>query len=68
MKRSQTVKILVESMGCYDSWEQQCDYMLKQLEDAGMLPPIQNPSLIEDTYHGGQKHGPTLRVWDEENS
>lgn len=40
--------------------------VLDIIEKAGMLPPVQNPSLVEDTYHGGQKHGPSERVWDNE--
>lgn len=40
--------------------------VLDIIEEAGMLPPVQNPSLVEDTYNGGEKHGPALRVWDKE--
>lgn len=39
MKRSDAIKIMVETMGAYDSWEEQCSYMLSQLEKAGLLPP-----------------------------
>ncbi len=39
MKRSEMVKKLMETMGCYDNWEKQCGYMLEICEDEGMLPP-----------------------------
>lgn len=40
--------------------------VLEAIEEAGMLPPVQNPSLVEDTYHGGQKHGPAQHIWNKE--
>lgn len=39
--------------------------ILDAIESEGMLPPVQEPSIIDDG-NGGQKHGPALRVWDKE--
>jgi hypothetical protein len=39
------------------------DFIEKEL---GMLPPTQTCKMVPDTYHGGEKHGPAQRVWDEE--
>jgi hypothetical protein len=39
MKRSEAIKELIETMGAYDSWADQCDYMLTVLEALGMMPP-----------------------------
>jgi hypothetical protein len=40
--------------------------ILSYLEDIGMQPPVCSPSLVEDKYHGGTKHGPAERRWDDE--
>lgn len=39
MKRSEMVAKLIQTVGTYDSWRDQCSYMLFILEEAGMLPP-----------------------------
>ena len=39
MKRSDMLQQLIETKGAYDSWKEQCEYMLKIMEDAGMKPP-----------------------------
>jgi hypothetical protein len=39
MRRSEAIQALVETMGAYDSWREQCEYMLSQLEAIGMAPP-----------------------------
>jgi len=76
MKRSQMIEeieVILENMqlelfgncvGCRSYAEK----ILENMEEAGMLPPTQSPSLIPDTLNGGLKHGPALRVWDEETS
>ena len=40
MKRSKALKELIKTAGAYDSWKEQCDYMLRTLEDIGMEPPF----------------------------
>jgi hypothetical protein len=68
MKRSEIVNKLVETMGSYDSWEEQCNYMLQICEDQGMRPPLwdnYNPTQQERTfsrdsdwnYHGEREDG-----------
>lgn len=39
MKRSDAIKLLLETHGACDSWLKQCEYMLEQLEAAKMKPP-----------------------------
>jgi hypothetical protein len=39
MKRSEALKELMATLGAYDSWEEQCDYMLSRLLAIGMKPP-----------------------------
>ena len=39
MKRNDALKELIETVGAYDSWVEQCEYMLSRLEFIGMLPP-----------------------------
>lgn len=73
MKRSQMLVKLEEYVevikkdphACSSSVDAELLLAIVELEN-GMLPPTQAPSLVEDTYHGGQKHGPAERVWDEE--
>lgn len=73
MKRSEAIQFIKSCLGdidaCSQSYCEQVDdaavSILNQLEELGMLPPIQAPSLV-DCPDGTQKHGPSLRVWDEE--
>lgn len=43
-----------------------CRHLLTAMEKEGMLPPIAPCGLVEDTYNGGLKHGPTERRWEDE--
>lgn len=65
MKRSEMLKIIEKAL----NWPEGCSPIdvLDVVEEAGMLPPVQAPSLVPDTYNGhGMKHGPCQRVWDKE--
>ena len=71
MKRSKMLKIIEDTLD--ENYSSQNNYndiaakeILKAIEEAGILPPVQSPSFVEDTYNGGLKHGPSMRVWDEE--
>jgi hypothetical protein len=73
MKRSEMINVILEAArknGLYDAFhgtdeDKTGAAILNSIEEAGMLPPTQSPSLI-DLPDGTQKHGPALRVWDEE--
>lgn len=56
MKRSEMVKKLMDTMGCYDSWEKQCSYMLEICEDEGMLCPSYEGLLSTGEKYDRNKH------------
>lgn len=71
MKRSEAIKLIANvyntSADNADVMsDSQAELILRNLEASGMLPPTQVPSLVEDTYNGGIKHGPAQRIWDKE--
>ena len=69
MKRSEMIELIKAKMN-FSSGDDENDVanrILMSIEEAGMLPPTQAPSLVPDTYNGhGTKHGPCQRVWDDE--
>lgn len=72
MKRSEMIELMHDTLyknyghSDLDLSIPEVEKLLTLIEESGMLPPIQTPSLVEDTYNGGTKHGPAQRVWDKE--
>lgn len=71
MKRSEALDLIEKAI--YQSRSKGGDTVsdfakavLDRAEELGMIPPVQSPSMVEDTYNGGLKHGPAQRVWDKE--
>jgi hypothetical protein len=65
MRRSEMLKLISQHVDDGDLNQSPEEKVLDALEKAGMLPPVQTCVLV-DCEDGTQKHGPTLRVWDEE--
>lgn len=69
MKKSEMIRAITTMLEAFKDWpnkKEVAEGILKFQESIGMLPPVQDPSIVEDTYHGGTKHGPAQRAWDEE--
>lgn len=67
MKRSEIIKELMSTIGAYDSWSEQCEYMLRICEDAGMLPPYSEK--IEEKEYKIKSTSPEYSLfykWEEE--
>jgi len=72
MKKSEALTLLVSTLDQYratnpEQWKEElATQILAKIEEVGMLPPLAPVELIEDTYHGGFKHGPSERKWENE--
>ena len=71
MKRSKMIEVICDAYNnvkCGDEimTEFLANNILESIEESGMLPPTQECKLVPDELRGGIKHGPALRVWDEE--
>ena len=64
MKKSEMIRLLVETMGTYESWKKQCEYMLEVIEDAGMLPPINKGKSVDS--HQDSRIIFTVHEWEPE--
>jgi hypothetical protein len=64
-KLAEYVALIKQEPAMYDDLSD-AEVLLQIVEiENGMLPPTQSPSIVDDG-NGGQKHGPALRIWDNE--
>lgn len=63
MKRIEAVELLVATEKAYTSWEDQCDHMLRTLEEAGMEPPMQKYDNKKDFQEFFSKFEERIGVW-----
>jgi hypothetical protein len=71
MKRSEMVELIraaVQESNADFGWyeTEQAEFVLKAIEEAGILPPTNTCKLIPDETKGGTKHSPSERKWDDE--
>lgn len=72
MKRSDMIELMwkfiqtVERDYDYYMEKHDTEELLNKMEQAGMLPPLQQCKVIPDEVRGGFKHSECKREWEEE--